>query len=543
MSRIIQKNQPCLNHNCSSSDARQVYEEGTSFCFSCRSWFPPEGKGGSKVVVTKEMEDMVHLEDILKFDIRGNKLRKVNKKVAEFFEMRCSYDSEGNIDAYYYPYGVKEITGYKERKLPKTFHVIGKQKGLFGQLKFNGGKRLVITEGEEDALAVAQAYYDRYEKVYPVVSLPSASAANVLLEQRDWVRNFDEVILMLDNDKAGETALPEIAKIVGYDKVKIAKLPEKDASDVLVKYESKLILQAIYDATPFKPAGILSTEDLWTALAEYNEKESVLYPVCLEGLNSKLRGMRTGEITLFTSGTGSGKSTMLREIVLHLIKNTKSKVGIISLEESPAETARKLSGMALDKNPSNEEIPLDELRIGFDSVFGENRILVLDHQGSIQDSSIISQLEYMCLAGCKYIFIDHITILVSEGAEGLTGNEAIDKIMNDLLRLVKSHDVWIGLVSHLRKSDKGKNFEEGKLPSLDDIKGSGSIKQISFDIVGFARNLLAESEIDRNTIKMRVLKSRYTGLTGSVPGTQYNHTTGRLVGLTEIPKDENEYAI
>jgi len=543
MSRIIKKNQPCLNHVCKSSDARQVYEEGTSFCFSCRSWFPADGKESSTVKVTGEMESWVFFEDIQGFDIRGNKARKITKKVAEFFDVKCSYGSNGEIDAYYYPYGVNELSGYKERKLPKTFRVIGKQKGLFGQLKFNGGKRLIITEGEEDALAVAQAYYDKYEKVYPVVSLPSASALNILLEQREWVRNFDEVILMLDNDKAGETALPEVAKIVGYDRVKIAKLPEKDASDVLVKYESKLLLQAIYDATAFKPAGILSTEDLWKALAEYNEKESVPYPACLDGLNSKLKGMRTGEITLFTSGTGSGKSTMLREIVLNLIIKTDAKVGIISLEESPAETARKLAGMAINKNPSNEEIGIDELRSGFDTVFGSNRILVLDHQGSIQDASIVSQLEYMCLAGCKYIFIDHITILVSEGAAGLTGNEAIDKIMNDLLRLIKSHDVWIGLVSHLRKSEKGKNFEEGKLPSLDDIKGSGSIKQISFDVVGFARNLVADSEVERNTIRMRVLKSRYTGLTGTVPGAQYDHITGRLVGLTEIPEEENEYAI
>jgi twinkle protein len=540
MSRIIQRDQPCLNHKCGSSDARQVYEEGTSFCFSCRTWFPPEGST-TALTITKEMEERVHLEDILSYPIKGNKQRKISRDVMEFYGVRCGHDKDGVVDSLYYPYGIDQITGYKERKLPKTFHVVGKQKGLFGQLKFNGGKRLVITEGEEDALAVAQAYYDRYQTVYPVVSLPSASAMNVLLDQRDWVRNFDEVILMLDNDKAGDSAVPQAAKIIGYDKVKIAKLQEKDASDVLVKHESKLILQAIYDATSFKPAGILSTEDLWKALSEYNEKESVPYPECLEGLNTKLKGMRTGEITLFTSGTGSGKSTMIREIILHLIKNTESKIGIISLEESPAETARKLSGMAINKNPANEEIDLDELRIGFDSVFGEDRILVLDHQGSIQDDSIINQLEYMCLSGCKYIFIDHITILVSEGTEGLTGNEAVDKIMNDLLRLVKSHDVWIGLISHLRKSPTSKSFEEGKLPGLDDIKGSGSIKQISFDIIGFARNLTADLDEQRNTIMMRVLKSRYTGLTGTVPGAQYDHKTGRLIGIAEMPAgDEYE---
>lgn len=226
----------------------------------------------------------------------------------------------------------------------------------------------------------------------------------------------------------------------------------------------------------------------------------------------------------------SGKSSLLREDILHILKTTEDKIGIVSLEESPEETAQKLAGMVLMKNPSNEEIPEEELLRGYDEVFDSDRIVLLDHQGSINDNSIIDQLEYMCLMGCKYLYIDHITILVSEGADNLSGNEAIDKVMNDLLRLVKRHtDVWIGLVSHLRKVQTGgKSFEEGKIPTLDDVKGSGSIKQISFDVIGFARNLTAIDPIERNTILMSVLKSRHTGLTGPVPGAIYNNETGRL---------------
>jgi twinkle protein len=153
---------------------------------------------------------------------------------------------------------------------------------------------------------------------------------------------------------------------------------------------------------------------------------------------------------------------------------------------------------------------------------------VLDHCGSMSNG-IISQLEYMALSGCKYLFIDHITILVSEGSDGLTGNEAIDKVMNDLLRISKQHNVWIGLVSHLRKmSTSGQSFEEGRLPTVDDIRGSGSIKQISHDILAFARNITADSEDERNTITLSVLKSRYTGKTGPAGTCKYEYDTGRL---------------
>lgn len=43
MSKIVLKNQPCIN--CESPDARQVYEDNTSFCFRCLTMFDaPEKK-------------------------------------------------------------------------------------------------------------------------------------------------------------------------------------------------------------------------------------------------------------------------------------------------------------------------------------------------------------------------------------------------------------------------------------------------------------------------------------------------------------------
>ena len=173
--------------------------------------------------------------------------------------------------------------------------------------------------------------------------------------------------------------------------------------------------------------------------------------------------------------------------------------------------------------------------IGFDSIFGGDRIVLLNHEGNFADGTILDKIEYMCLVGCKYIFIDHITILVSEGVADLTGNEAQDKMMNELSRIVQKHPVWIGLVSHLRKAPSGgKSFEEGKLPTLDDIKGSGSIKQISYDIIAFARNMAADSERDRNTIKVSVLKARTTGQTGPTRDLFYVFEKGRMIeAITE----------
>ena len=461
----------------------------------------------------------------------------------DHFGIKMSVNEDGSPASHFYPYTkAGKITAYKERILPKDFRIHGDFKGgeLFGQAQATGGKTLVVTEGELDACSVAEAYQSKYGRYYPVVSIPSASGTQALLANRTWLQQFESVVLMFDQDEAGQKAIDHAAKIVGPGKCKVAVLPCKDPNATLLEHGHQAIMQAIWNAQTWNPAGILTGESIWDAFIARQEVESVPYPRCLNGLNHKLGGMRHGEITLFTSGTGSGKSTVIKEIILDLLSKTDDKIGLISLEESVGDTAEKFISMQLGR-PLLDPPPLteEEKREAFDAVFGDERLVLLDHQGSVSDESLIDKIEYMALMGCKYLILDHITIAVSEGAEGLTGNEAIDKIMSDLLKICKRHNVWLGLISHLRKAFGGKSFEEGNLASIDDIKGSGSIKQISFDIVAFARNLVAEDEVERNTIQLRVLKSRFTGRTGDAGRAVYDPKTTRLTAPEDMEADFN----
>lgn len=520
---------------CPSSDAF-AYKDGDEwgYCFSCNTNSRID-EDQVTTTVSKKKKEVYHsaysMEDIAEFDIRGFQERNIRKNISEHYGVRVSYDEEGKIESHFYPYTKDgNVVAYKERKLPKEFTTHGdfKHCELFGQNVAGGGRRLVITEGELDCLAVAQAQFDKYGKFYPVVSLASASQTNVLLDQRTWVRNFDEVILMFDQDDPGKKATDAAAKIIGFDKVKVAKLPEKDPCDVLLKHGSDALMKCVFDAVKYSPAGVVKGEEIWTRYKEMKEVAGHPYPECIGGLNPLLKAMREGEIVLFTSGTGSGKSTVVKEIILHLKETTEVMIGIVSLEESIGDTAEKLIGMKLQRkledNPATEE----EERAAYESLFADERIIMLDHQGSVSDNSLIDKIEYLALMGCKYIFLDHITIAVSEGADGKTGNEAVDYVMSSLLKVVKQHNIWLGVISHLRKGPERKPFEEGYLPSIDDIKGSGSIKQISFDIIAFARNMTSEDDVVKNTIKFRVLKARKTGNTGDAGAAFYDHHTGRL---------------
>lgn len=514
---------------CGSSDAFASYDDGVGTCFSCNR---------SKKLTEERNEPITYtntdvITNISSYTSYGVSSRNISKEVVDHYGVKMSTTPEGKPGSHYYPYTKKNnIVAYKERILPKDFRIHGNFSNveLFGQSVSSGNKMLIITEGELDAMAVSEVFYRKYKRFYACVSIPSASATKVVLEQRDWINRFDSVILMFDQDEAGEACTASIAKMISAGKVKVATLPKKDPCAVLSELGAQALERCVWDAQPWSLAGIVVGEQIWNKFTERQNVESVPYPDCLDGLNHKLKGIRHGEITLFTSGTGSGKSTVIKEIILDLLNKTEDKVGLISLEESIGDTAEKFISMQMKKNIIDSVDPSEETtREAFDAVFGSEKLILLDHAGSVSDSSLIEKIEYMALMGCKYLVLDHITIAVSEGSEGLSGNEAVDKIMSDLLKIVKRHNVWLGLISHLRKSQGGtKSFEEGKLASIDDIKGSGSIKQISFDIISFARNLLAESESERNVIRFRVLKSRFTGLTGSAGSAIYNHKTSRL---------------
>lgn len=529
---------------CSSSDAYASYDDGVGHCFSCGKSKKENDMNENRIAPVVEYYSRVLVEDIKEYRSFPISSRGISQEVVDHFGVKMSVTPEGFPESHFYPYTKNgQVVSYRERKLPKDFIAHGdtKKLELFGQSTPGiGKKRIIITEGELDAMAVVQSMLSCSGKIWgSVVSISSASNLNSLLEQRDFVNQYQEIAICFDMDDAGQSAVDKAAKMFDAGKVFIVKLPEKDPCDVLTKHGAEALNQAIFNAQVWSPAGIVFGEEVWEKFKARQNVESVPYPTCLNGLNNKLKGLRHGEITLFTSGTGSGKSTVIKEIILDLLAKTDDKVGLISLEESVGDTAEKFISMAL-KRPVMDPPPLSEqeLKAGFDQVFGDERLILLDHQGSVGDSSLIDKIEYMALMGCKYLVLDHITIAVSEGSEGLSGNEAIDKVMSDLLKVVKKHNVWLGLISHLRKS-QNKSFEEGNLASIDDIKGSGSIKQISFDIIAFARNLVAEDERERNTIKFRVLKSRFTGQTGDAGAAFYDKQTTRLESTDTMRFEHN----
>jgi len=216
----------------------------------------------------------------------------------------------------------------------------------------------------------------------------------------------------------------------------------------------------------------------------------------------------------------------------HMLKNTKDNVGILALEESTKNTAFNIMSVEANArlyiNEIRKKYSQEELDTWFDNTMGSGRFFAFDHFGSISNDEILSRVRFMAQAlDCKWIFLDHLSILVS-GQEDGDERKSIDVLMTKLRSLVEQTGVGLLLVSHLRRPAGDAGHENGKEITLSHLRGSASIAHLSDSVIGLERNQQAEDDVASNTTTIRILKNRYTGETGIATHLYYDKETGRM---------------
>lgn len=522
--------EPCPK--CGSSDACGVFSDGHRYCYSCNTYFRPDGSVKSEGVrVSKEC---IPFEDLEEVSLTKRCIGKDTCSKFKYFstvykgkpcQVACYYDDSGNL------------VGQKLRFPDKSFAVLGNiSNRLYGSQLWAGGKKIVITEGEIDCLTVSQLQGNKW----PVVSIPNgAQAAKKAIESNlEYLENFEEVILMFDMDDPGRKASEECAKILPAGKAYIANLPCKDPNECLSEGKGSEVLQAVWNAKPYRPDGIVSGTDLYEkCVTDIDDlKDSVEYPWV--ALQNKTKGARHGELYVFTSGSGMGKSTILRELEYYFGVHRGELCGIVALEESTRKTGMELMSIHLSKrlilNP--ECADEDERSHAFSETIGNGNFFLYDHFGSLDSSNLLSKLRYMIVSlGCKRIFLDHISIVVSGMDADEDGGErkAIDKLMTNLRSLVEETGATMFVVSHLKRPEK-KGHEEGAQVSLSQLRGSGAIAQLSDMVIGLERNQQGDNP---NVLTLRVLKNRFCGDTGISGYLEYDPETGRLKDCPQGSED------
>lgn len=515
--------------DCGSSDAKAVYDDGHTYCFSCQSY-----TSGDKVTKKKIKNGLISQGDYRDLPARNLKEETLRK----FGYFTTNVDGTPAQVAPYYDKDNK-VVAQKVRLPGKEFFVTGDLKNatLFGQnLWRKGGKRLVITEGEIDAMSMCQAM----NLSWPVVSVPNGAtgAAKAIRNSIEFVESYDEVVIMFDNDEPGQKAAMEVSAILTPGKAKVAVLPLKDPNEMLVANRIKELVNAAWEAQEKRPDGIVNGSDLWDAVSK---PVDVGIPYPWTDLNKLTFGLRTHELITIAAGSGIGKSAVSAELAYHLAITHQEKVGYVALEESVGRSATRFMSINLDKPIHLPGITATdkEKRKAFDETLGKGNIFFFDHFGSLEPENLLSKMRYLVKGcGCKWVVLDHLSIVVS-GLDVADGERrAIDEIMTMLRSFVQETGCGMILVSHLRRPE-GRGHEEGAKTSLAQLRGSAAIGQLSDIVIGLERNQQASDPTARNTTVVRVLKNRISGLTGIGAALLYSSETGRLTE-TEYFEEESD---
>ena len=532
---------------CEHNGCFSINEDWSGYCFSCKEYSNDvrESYNGDidvliedKTTKTKQQAPLDSSASEVEGILGALSDRGITEATAKRYGVKIATDTRGKVTKHYYPYFTSnEITAVKTRDISsKQFFWRGSKlnTGLFGeQTAPKSGKFITVVEGECDAMAGFELFGGKW----PVVSIKSGAAGAVkdIKESLEFLEGYESVVICFDNDKPGRQAARKVARILKPGTARIMTLPNgfKDPNEMLRKNSHTAFVKSFWEAKVYTPSGVLNVSDSRDKFKNRKKKEAVPYP--WSGLNSKLYGLRQGELVTLTGGTGLGKSSVTRELEHWLIKTTQDNVGIISLEEDWRRTVDGILSIE-----ANARMYIDQIREQFsekeiDKMFdilydgkNKNRVWIHAHFGTNDIDEIFSKLRFMIVGcECKWIVVDHLHMLVSSLIEG-DERRAIDNIMTRLRSLVEETGAGIILVSHLRRVDGNRGHENGVETSLSHLRGSQSIAQLSDCVISLERNQQADDPTEANTTRIRILKSRYTGDVGIATHLVYDRHTGRL---------------
>ena len=512
-------------------------ETGWGHCFSgsCEQAsrnFPPDKLNNielnSPEVKVKKINPLTPLTEVYRpFDARG-----LTQETIKRYKIDVGKDGD-NFVARYPKFDLENNhVANKVRYPDKGFSIEGNlsSSGLFGRQAFPPGsaKFITVVEGQDDAPAAYQIMGSKY----PVVSVDSASSAEQdVRKDFEYLNSFDNIVFAFDNDEAGRKAAKSCAS-AGFPlgKVKVLTLRKhKDANDYLLAKDGEDFSREWWQAPTFKPDGLKIGTEIWAEIIDRKESFSTAYP--FPGLNALTYGIRLSELVVVTADTGVGKTSFLKHIEHKLLTDPEIVeknygVGFLHLEEPNGDTALGLLSIH-NRTPyhlPDVDRPEDDLRKAYDEVLNNDRVVIWDHFGSNSVDAVLDKVRHMAALGCKYIVLDHLSIVVSDQS----GDERkqLDEIATKLKTLTMELDLAVIAIIHTNRQGQ--------------IRGTAGVEQLANIVLRLERDKTDPSEWRRNITKVTVEKNRFCGYTGPAAYLWYNKDTARLTELDDEEVDTFE---
>lgn len=433
----------------------------------------------------------------------------------------------------YIPYYDKTdtVVGAKARRLTgeKSKYEIysGSTSILFNeQVIDKNPSSLFCVEGEFDAMVLWQL------GITNVVSI-TLGAGSFKEEWAERIKDIQKVYLAFDNDSAGRSGIEKAATVIGKEKCYSIQLDatSKDISDYFLV--SKKTKKDFVDLVNSAKNIAQSSSDI-RHISEFNEdlRERLLHgeytgvSTGYDRLDEIIGGYRDGRLIIISGGTSVGKTSFSMNLSLSLA-DRGSGIMFVSMEMPPIDICRKflmlkkrLTGSELHElqDPSPELTRVDE---GLAEFKGDDQnpalpIFLFGKSGSRELKEVLETCRVAVkFYGVSVIVIDHLHYFAKSGA----GNRAAE--VSEQVRMIKETAMELSkpiiLLAHINRSGSVQHKKKGGMyvPSLTDLKETGTIEQDADQVIFVCRNNESDDEDEKRETLVKVAKNR-DGATGSV---------------------------
>ena len=575
-SGTIVKNMPCPDCRAKGGDSSgnhlMVFEDGTGYCKRCpRKYTSEEVEQSANSTPRRRSrtqfqqstyKPQLTIEDIQQMSSMEDKHRGITAATYEYFGIKTEInENNGRQIARYYPAKLNgEVYGYAKRTLPKKFEQdVGVTAGtdLFGWEKCTGAKRtLIIVEGQEDVAAGYQMWDAmnkrssdrRYRRAAKhIIGIKGGSSCHkALMHHLESLTKYDKIIWMGDNyrtDKEGADALETAVRVLGTERVFIAEYPEnkKDLGDVLASKEDDsdpidIFAEMFFNAEIYSPVDIVDGANV--TLDDIEEEPIIGLPSPFPSLDKKMGGLRMYEHTLVVSGSGMGKTSLMRALGHYINTEYNWKVGNIYLEEKNCKTQQGY--IAYDNNVALNRyredfscIPYEDKQESVRNVI--NNMIFLNHNGKIDTEVLMDKIRYLKNMGCKAVIFDHISLATSGSDNERTD---IDRLMEAMYRYCEHNEIHIFSIVHLNKGPSGmKDVTRGGEITPRHLLGSSGLMQMIWNLITVEGD--NQHPKFKNRRYLRLLKTREGGDVGPCEGAyDYNPATGRFTYVHDADRSE-----
>ncbi len=549
-------------HTCGTIQGLQVYETERGgvdgYCWSCDTYVPnPYGEPLTPDDIPKaertgltEEEIAEKLEEIGTYPVVDLLDRRLRADSLDHFGVKIGLsEQDGHTPTFhYYPYYRDgTLVSYKARLIEgKKLWSIGDQRevDLFGwpEAVATGAKRLVVTEGECDAVAlyrIIDLYCDpKYRDAQPaVVSIPHGAGGAVadFTRLKDKIkRHFKEVTLCFDDDDSGRDAMTEVCKV--FPDWTTVTLPSKDANQCILDGTGKAAYKAVaFNAQRPKNTSLVLGESLHQAGREPAKYGELTWP--WEHINKVTRAIRYGETIYIGAGVKMGKSEILNSIAAHFIKAHEVKVFMAKPEEANLKTYKMMAGKMVGGvfHDPDREFDYDAYDQAGELLEGKlGMVNLYQHLGW---DTLKGDIYAAANWGAKAVFIDPITNLTNGIAAG-DANVELQRIAQDSMALALDLDIVVFLFCHLKAHDgfigreareKAYNMQRylhmGNCPHefggdiySNQFAGSRAMARSCNLMIGVSGNKDPELPVEvRNIRSLDILEDREFGNAGSYP--------------------------